>query len=485
MGAQPHRSAHRWQGSVVVSQQKRRRPAAGGKGNGKDRVPRQETADRPGLAARRTAARLLGAVIDAKTPLDGLTDNEHGHPQYMALEPRDRALVRAILATGLRHRNTIGALIEARLERPLPSNAHSLGHILHVGAAQMLFLDIPDSAAVDLAVEHARSDPRTSRFTSLVNAVLREIGRRKERALPAVLARTVDAPEWFAKRLETAYGPKKAAAILAMHRLEAPTDFSVKSDPPGWAERLGGIALPNGSVRVARPAASIPELPGFADGEWWVQDFAASLPAMLLGDVKGLRVLDLCAAPGGKTAQLASAGAKVTAVDLSKSRLRRLAANLDRLKFAAEIVEADVLAFQPTELFDAVLLDAPCSSTGTVRRHPDVPWTKSPEDIDRLAALQRRLLDHAIAMVKPGGRLVFSNCSLDPSEGEELVASLLAERDDVAINPVQPGEFAGIAPFVTPDGALRTTPAALDLGDPALSGCDGFYAIRLVRKAGV
>jgi 16S rRNA (cytosine967-C5)-methyltransferase len=464
-----------------VSSGKRRRPAAGGKGNGKEKVARRGEADRPGLAVRKTAARLLSAVIDAKTPLDGLTDNEHGHPQYLALEPRDRALVRAILATALRYRNTIAALVAARLERPLPANAHALAHILHVGAAQMLFLDIPDSAAVDLAVEHARSDPRTARFAALVNAVLREIGRRKERALPAVLEKTVDAPGWFAARLEAAYGAEKAVKILAMHRLEAPTDFTVKSNPEGWAEELGGIALPNGAVRVARLAASIPELPGYAEGEWWVQDFSASLPARLLGDVEGLRVLDLCAAPGGKTAQLAQAGAKVTAVDLSKSRWRRLAANLERLKLQAETVEADALGWEPAELFDAVLLDAPCSSTGTVRRHPDVPWTKSPEDIARLAGLQRRLLDRAIGMVKPGGRLVFSNCSLDPLEGEELVAALLDERNDVVAEPLRPGEFPAIAPFLTAQGWLRTTPADLDLGDPALSGCDGFFAARLRR----
>jgi len=470
---------------VAVNSRRPRRPAAGGKGNGSARIPRQEATDRPGLAARKAAARLLAAVIDAHTPLDGLTDNEHGHPQYIALEPRDRALVRAILATALRHRNSIAALVAARLERPLPANAHALSHILHVGAAQMLFLDIPDSAAVDLAVEHARSDPRTARFASLVNAVLREIGRRKERALPAVLEKTVDAPEWFAQRLEAAYGVGRAGRILAMHRIEAPTDFSVKSDPEGWAERLGGIALPNGGVRVARLASAVPELPGYADGEWWVQDFSASLPALLMGEVRGLRVLDLCAAPGGKTAQLAHAGARVTALDSSASRLKRLAANLERLRLEAEIVRADALSFEPVELFDAVLLDAPCSSTGTVRRHPDVPWTKSPADIDKLADLQRRLLDRALGLVRPGGRVVFSNCSLDPVEGEALVAGLLADRTDVAPDPASAGELTAAAPFLAADGTLRTTPADLDLGDPAISGCDGFFAVRLRRIGGV
>ncbi|MBN9035983.1 MAG: RsmB/NOP family class I SAM-dependent RNA methyltransferase [Rhizobiales bacterium] len=435
----------------------------------------------PGLAARRTATRLLAAVIDAKTPLDALIDNEHGHPQYLALDGRDRALVRAILLTALRHRNAIAALIAARLERPLPANAHALAHILHVAAAQMLFLDVPESAAVDLAVAQAKSDPRTARFAGLVNAVLREIGRRKERALPAVLERTVDAPDWFAQRLEDAYGAEKAARILSMHRLEAPTDFTVKSDPEGWAARFSGIVLPNGSVRVARLPAPVPELPGFAEGQWWVQDFSASLPATLFGDVAGLRVADLCAAPGGKTAQLAAAGANVTAVDASRSRLKRLAQNLERLGLRAEIVEADLLAWTPAEPFDAVLLDAPCSSTGTVRRHPDVPWTKSPADIDKLADLQRRLLDRAVTLVRTGGRIVFSNCSLDPAEGEALAAAFLADRKDVVLDPLGAADGPALAPFVDSAGMLRTTPADLDLGDPALSGCDGFFAMRLRR----
>ncbi len=445
------------------------------------RRPATAAADVPGLAARITAARLLGAVVDAGTSLDALTDNEHGNPRYLALEPRDRALVRAILATALRYRRTIEALIAARLDRPLPANAHALSHLLHVAAAQMLFLDVPDSAAVDLAVGHAACDPRTARFAGLVNAVLREIGRRKERALPAALAATVDAPEWFSGMLETAYGRDQAARILALQRVEAPVDFSVKGDPETWAERLGGIVLPGGTVRVAHPAAAIAELPGYAEGAWSVQDFAASLPARLLGDIGGRRVADLCAAPGGKTAQLALAGARVTAVDLSRNRLKRLAANLDRLRLAAEAVEADLLSWRPQEAFDAVLLDAPCSSTGTVRRHPDVPWTKSPADIAKLAALQRHMLDAAARLARPGGRIVFADCSLAPAEGEELVAAYLAETGDVAADPIRPDELAGIAEFVTAQGWLRTTPAGLALDDPALSGCDGFFAARFVR----
>jgi 16S rRNA (cytosine967-C5)-methyltransferase len=432
---------------------------------------------------RKTAARLLSAIIDAHTSLDGLTDAAGGHPQYRALDVRDRALVRAILTTALRFHVTIEKLIERELDRPLPGNAHALSHILHVAAAQILFLDIPDSAAVDLAVSHAKGDPRTARFGGLVNGVLRALARSKDKALPEMLAATEDAPDWFRQRLVAAYGEEKAGAILAAHRIEAPTDFTVRADPEKWAVRLGGIVLPTGTVRVERLAAPVPELPGYGDGAWWVQDAAASLPARLLGDVSGARVADLCAAPGGKTAQLVSAGARVTAVDISSSRLNRLAVNLGRLGLEAQIVTADLMKYEPAQPFDAVLLDAPCSSTGTVRRHPDVPWTKTPADIEKLAEVQFRLLGRAVELVRPGGRVVFSNCSLDPAEGEALLERFLAGTEGVRLDPIRLGEAAGIDPFITARGTLRTTPAELGLGTPALSGMDGFFAARLVRLA--
>lgn len=452
------------------------RPARGGKPGA---TP--STANIPGLAARKTAARLLGAVVDARTSLDGLTDNEHGHPNYLALDMRDRALVRAILTTALRFRRTIQALIDARLDRPLPANASALGHILHVAAAQMLFLDVPDSAAVDLAVSHARSDPRTTRFASLVNAVLREIGRRKDRALPAALAQTVDAPDWFIERMTAIHGEARAQAIFDAHRREAPVDLTVKSDAQGWAARLGGIVLPNGSVRLARLPGPIVDMDGFADGHWWVQDVAAAMPAMLFGTIEGQRVVDLCAAPGGKTAQLAQAGASVTALELSANRARRLAANLDRLGLSADIAVGDLMRFELETPFDAALLDAPCSSTGTIRRHPDVAWTKGPDDVAKLATVQRRMLERAVELVRPGGLIVFSNCSLDPAEGEDVVRAVLADLDSVRLEPVVPGEFGWADAHIGGDGWLRTTPADLMLDTPEMSGMDGFFAARLRR----
>ncbi len=479
MGPQPDRA----EGPEVVSD------AAGSKGlhpsRARPSADARHAADAlvPGLAARKAAAKLLAVVIDTNTPLDGLTDNEHGHPQYRALDMRDRGLVRAILITALRFRVTISRLLDRRLDKKLPANATALSHILHVAAAQILFLDIPDSAAVDLAVTHAKSDPRTLRFAGLVNGVLRTLARAKDAELPGMLAETFDAPDWFTQRLTAAYGIDKTRAIIAAHRLEAPVDFTVKSDPERWAEAFGGIVLPTGSVRVAKLETAVTELPGFADGEWWVQDTAASLPARLLGDIRGLRVADLCAAPGGKTAQLVLAGADVTAVETSKNRAVRLTQNLARLGLPATIVQADVLTYGPDALFDAVLLDAPCSSTGTVRRHPDVLWTKTAADVTKLAELQGRLLQAAIRLTKPGGRIVFSNCSLDPEEGERLRDAVLATNGDITADPIHPGEIPAVDPFLTAQGDLRTTPADLALSTPDLSGLDGFFASRFRRNS--
>jgi 16S rRNA (cytosine967-C5)-methyltransferase len=457
-----------------------RQARAGGEPKTAERADQE--AEKPGLPARMASAKLLAAVVDRRASLDGLTDARGGNPAYLALDARDRLLARAILNAALRFRNTIGALISARLERPLPPNAHTLGHILHVGAAQILFLDVPDSTAVDLAVSHARTDPRTRRFSGLVNGLLRHIARNKDRVLPPALARNRDAPGWLVDRLEAAYGAERTGRMLDMHRVEAPIDLSVKEDADGWAERLGGIVLETGSVRLTRPEGPIVELPGFAEGAWWVQDAAAALPARLLGDVAGLRVADLCAAPGGKTAQLAWAGGQVTAIEKSASRATRLQENLLRLGLNAEIEIADMLTFECGEPFDAVLLDAPCSSTGTIRRHPDVAWTKTPDDVDKLAELQHRMLARAVALVRPGGRLVFSNCSLDPLEGEEIVRRLIAEEVRIEAEPIEADELPGISAFVTEAGHLRTTPEGLAHTVPELSGLDGFFAARFRRR---
>ena len=457
--------------------------AATGRSGGKaDRQfkPR-EVDDRPGLAARQVAARLLAAVIDKQTSLDGLTDAVTGHPHLRQLEPRDQGLVKAILTSALRFRGTIEAEIAARLERPLPSGAASLRHVLHVGAAQILCLDVPDSAAVDLAVASANADPRAARFSGLVNAVLRRIAREAKRLPNPEVAPRRNCPDWLWGRLVEQFGEDRAAMIAATHLARAPIDLTVKSDPEGWAERLGGRAIGTHSVRLAAIEGPISGLEGFEAGEWWVQDVAAALPVRLFGDVAGKRVADLCAAPGGKTAQLAAAGAMVTALDQSASRIRRLKENLDRLQLAAETLTGDLMTFTPERRFEAVLLDAPCSSTGTIRRHPDVAYTKDDAEIDKLADLQLRLLTRAADLVEAGGILVFANCSIDGREGEDVARAFLTARPDFRLEPVAPAELEGFEFAVAPTGFLRTTPEMLG-GAEAGGGLDGFFAARFKRE---
>lgn len=435
---------------------------------------------KPGLPARAAAAKILGAVIDRKTPLDGMLDAENGNPAYRILGDSDRALVRAILNSALRHLPRIEAAIASLLDTPLPEGARALHHVLVVGAAQILYLDVPDHSAVDLAVEQANQDPRNRRFAKLVNAILRRVGREKHDLLEKV-AGVPAMPAWFLARLEAAYGAEAALRISDTQLEPAAIDVTVKSDAKGWAERLNGAVLPTGGVRLAAFEGAIPSLPGFSEGQWWVQDAAASIPAKLFGPLGGKRVVDLCAAPGGKTAQLILAGGKVTALDQSANRLKRLASNLERLGLEAETIVADMAKFAPEDLFDAALLDAPCSSTGTTRRHPDVLWTKGPEDIAKLAALQERLLRHAVTLVRPGGLVVFSNCSLDPEEGEDLVERVVAGTDTVERVPIRAEDWPGLEAAISPLGAFRTTPDMLELPEGFSSGLDGFYAVVLRR----
>ncbi|CAN7348746.1 RsmB/NOP family class I SAM-dependent RNA methyltransferase [Rhizobium sp. LjRoot30] len=437
--------------------------------------------DKPGLEARAAAAKLLAAVVDRRVSLDGMLDAENGNPAYKALSDADRALVRAILNSALRHLPRLGAMLSSLLDSPLPEGARALEHVLTVAAAQILYLDVPDHSAVDLAVEQANRDPRNRRFAGLVNAVLRRLAREKD-ALLQQTAAIPAMPQWFFDRLCDVYGREAAERISEAQTSPAAIDLTVKGDAALWAEKLGGTVLPTGSVRLAAFDGSVADLPGFSEGQWWVQDAAASLPARMFGPLAGKRVVDLCAAPGGKTAQLVLAGAEVTALDLSANRLKRLNGNLARLGFSAQTVEADMASFKPEELFDAALLDAPCSSTGTTRRHPDVLWTKGPQNIAKLATVQERLLRHALTLVKPGGLVVFSNCSLDPLEGEAMVARILAEMPDVRRVPVAAADWPGLEDAISPEGAFRTTPAMLPATEGFAGGLDGFYAVMLQRS---
>jgi 16S rRNA (cytosine967-C5)-methyltransferase len=435
-------------------------------------------ADPPGLAARRIAADILDGVLRRKRPLDEQLDDQAAHPDFAALPDRDRALVRALATSTLRRLGTLRHLISHLLARGLPADAPRVETALLLGAAQILLLDVPDHAAVDLAVRLCQADRRAARYAGLVNAVLRRVAREGAQALAGVDTVALDTPDWLMARWVKSYGAETARAIALANGQEPALDFTVKRDPDHWAATFGGRVLPTGSVRAVMHGP-VTQLAGFMEGAWWVQDAAAALPARLLGDVKGLTVADLCAAPGGKTAQLAAAGAKVVAVDRSEARLKRLAQNLARLDLAADTVSADVTQWRAGP-FDAVLLDAPCSSTGTIRRHPDIPWLKSEADIAKLAVLQRRLIAQAAELTKPGGMLVYCTCSLEPEEGVDVVRDLLSSNPDLRRRPIAAADV-GIGQWLTPDGDLRTLPC--HLGDPnsRMAGIDGFYAARLQR----
>jgi 16S rRNA (cytosine967-C5)-methyltransferase len=434
----------------------------------------------PGLPARRIAADILDAVLRRHRPLDELLDGAAMHPGLGAMADRDRALVRVLVATVLRRLGTLRHLLGLFLDRGFPADAPRIETVLLIGAAQILWLDVPDHAAVDLAVRLARADRHATHFTGLVNAVLRRIAQQGRERLAALDAPLLDTPAWLMQRWVAAYGADTARAIATAHALEPALDLTVKGDPAHWAEALGGRVLPTGSVR-AIVHGPVSGLAGFQDGAWWIQDAAAALPARLFGDLTGKTVADLCAAPGGKTAQLASAGANVVAVDRADARLDRVRRNLDRLGLTAEIVAADAGEWQAPP-FDAVLLDAPCSSTGTIRRHPDVPWRKRPEDIATLAGLQRRLVAHAVELTKPGGCLIYCVCSLEPEEGPEIIADLLARDARLRRAPIAAAEVGGLSELLTAAGELRTLPCHLADPDPRLSGLDGFFAARLERN---
>jgi 16S rRNA (cytosine967-C5)-methyltransferase len=328
-------------------------------------------------------------------------------------------------------------------------------------------------------VRALKSDPRSLAFAALGNAVLRNVARHAEE-LRVHDDPFIDTPTWLAARWKTNYGEAVARAIVLANRLEPTLDLTVRGDPEAWAKRLGGIVLPNGSLRLDTHDPII-GLDGFDEGQWWVQDAAASLPARLLRVEPGMRVADLCAAPGGKTAQLAAMGAQVIALDRSAGRLKRVAANLARLNLSAEIRVGDALTSE-IGTFDAVLLDAPCSATGTIRRHPDVAWTKRASDITTLSALQTKLIDKAVGMLNPGGRLVYSVCSLEPEEGEVRIAALLRRNPDVAREPISADEIGGMTDCITADGDLRTLPCHFPAENPRHAGLDGFFVARLFRR---
>jgi 16S rRNA (cytosine967-C5)-methyltransferase len=446
-----------------------------------------------GLAARELAHRLIAGVLVNHRPLEDALAAASARPEVVAMEARDRAFARALAATVLRRLGEIEHVLARFLQQPLRKDALRVRPMLLAGAAQILCMEAAPHAAVDLAVAATRRVPSGARYTGLVNAVLRRVAAEGAAVLARLDGVELDMPAWMWQRWRATYGADTARRIARASLREAALDITVKpgEDAAAWAEKLHGTVLATGTVRLREHQGRIEELPGYGDGAWWVQDAAAALVARVAGDVAGRDVADLCAAPGGKTAMLAAQGAHVTAVDVSARRLERLAANLVRLRLTAEVVAADAATWSPARAYDVVVLDAPCTATGTIRRHPDILRLKAPADVARMAQVQRALLDNAARLVRPGGTLVYATCSLEPEEGEQQVAAFLAREPGFARRPIAASEIGADAAWVTGDGDLRTFPFHMPAHSPALpeslpeslSGMDGFYIARLRRHA--
>jgi 16S rRNA (cytosine967-C5)-methyltransferase len=422
------------------------------------------------LGARIAAQTILSDVLRRRRPLDAVTDDVLGKAN---LATRDAGFARAIANETLRRFGQLDALIRHFVPKPpQPQRAGATPEILLAGACELLFLNVAPHAAVDSANRLCARDKDARHFKPLVNAVLRRISREGKDVVAGQDAPRLNTPDWLWARWCETYGEDTARKIAAAHLSPAPLDIALKDETsvPNAESLFGNI------VRL-REAGRVDQLAGFADGEWWVQDAAASLPARLLGDVRGQRVFDLCAAPGGKTAELASMGARVTAVERDGARLLRVRENLARLRLEAELIESDLRDFKPQAPAPFVLLDAPCSATGTIRRHPELPWIKNASDVTLCSAGAQELLDAAAELVAPDGVLVFAVCSLESEEGPEQIEAFLSAREDFKREPVRREDVFGLD-AITRDGDLRTLPCHL----AERGGMDGFYAARLRRS---
>ena len=429
-----------------------------------------------GLPPRRCAALAYATILRDRRALEPAL--EHA-PGYRKMSDRDRAFARAILATTFRRLGQTRKVLDQFLAKPLEETPEYAAALLVTGATQLLWMDGPPHAVVSTTVDLCRDTTESQGLKGVVNAVLRKVDR-EGRDIAARSAPRDNLPDWIARSWRKAYGPG-ALSRMANILMTPPTlDLTVKdpAERERWAEALEADILPTGTLR-RREIGDITRLPGFREGAWWAQDAAAAIPATLLGVKPGDHVADLCAAPGGKTLQLATLGARVTAVDSNESRLKRLRDNLARTGLRASVATEDVRRFRPKGPADGVLLDAPCTATGTMRRHPEAGWIKKPGDVQRMARLQLELAGAAVRMLRPGGWLVICTCSLQPEEGEQFAAALLRNRKDLKPVAIQDGEVPGLADAITPEGTLRLTPALwADQG-----GMDGFFVARFEKRS--
>ncbi|MFN4024582.1 MAG: RsmB/NOP family class I SAM-dependent RNA methyltransferase [Hyphomonas sp.] len=419
-----------------------------------------------GASARLAAGHLLHLVLDKRRTLDEALAADEA---FNALEGADRAFARAIASSALRHLGWIDKAVAPLISRPLNATGAEIRALIRAGAAQLWFMDVPAHAAVSETVEAARQWPPARSGGSFLNAALRRVSETPSPAL--TMSPLALWPDWLAARLGSAYG-REAAERLARAQLQEPAlHLSAKSAPARVAEMTGGALLADGTVEL--DSGSVEHIPGYEAGDWWVQDAAARLPARLLDPKPGERILDLCAAPGGKTLQLAAAGAEVTALDRSRPRLERLKENLARTGLHAEVIVADGEAWQPPAPFPKILLDAPCSALGTLRRHPEGAWIKTQADAARFPVVQARLLAAAAAMLAPGGTVVYCVCTPLPAEGADIAEAAI-KQGGLIRQPVAPAEIPGFEPCLTDAGDVLTLPRPDRRHD-------AFYIARLTR----
>ncbi|WP_425542960.1 RsmB/NOP family class I SAM-dependent RNA methyltransferase [Brevundimonas kwangchunensis] len=428
--------------------------------------PRDEAAD-IGVEARLAAGVLLNAALEGRGGLDAALSFR----EVAALPGPDRAFARAVAMAALRRLGEIDQILDRRLQKAPPLAVRT---ILRIALAQILVLETPAFAAVSTAVKLAERDTRTRPYKNLVNAVLRGVGRDG----PGLTTAESNLPDWLAARWRATWGEAALTALALVAREEPATDLSAKPDVDvaALAAAVEGEALPGGTVRTGR-RGDVASWPGFEEGSWWVQDAAAAVPARLLALKAGETVADLCAAPGGKTLQLAASGAEVVALDRSDTRLKRLRANLERTGLTAEVVVTPAEDWEDDRAFDAVLLDAPCTATGTFRRNPEVLRATKPADVAKLADVQHRLLDAAAERVKPGGRLVYCVCSMEREEGETQIIAFLRRNPAFQTTPAVPAEIGAPDEALTPEGWLRILPSMW----AEKGGVDGFFVARLDR----
>ena len=431
-----------------------------------------------GLESRDAAVDVLSQVLSDQKPFDLVLAQLHEADSLS--EPRDQAFVRALTAAVLRHKGQMDAVFSSFLNYPLRGKTGKFHYIMLVAITQILYFQKPLHAVANIAVFQCRRDRKSRHLDKLATAILRRVADAGPALLAEQDAAKLNTPDWLWKRWEHTYGPRTRRAIAAANQREASLDLSVKADAEEWAKRLGARHLPTGTLRLQHKGR-IEDIEGYGDGAWWMQDAASALPAQLLEELRGARVADLCAAPGGKTAQLATAGADVTAIDVSAARLMRLSGNLARLNLHADIVCADILEYEPVEPFDGILLDAPCTATGTIRRHPDLPYLKSEADVAELAAVQRKMLDRCTGWLKPGGTLIYCTCSLEPEEGETQIRNFLASREDVRLQAIDGGALQIPQEWLTDDGMLRTLPCHAPDPERPEDGLDGFFAACLIK----